>query len=227
MLFGSDISTAIENILAAPDKSLSLVTSIEDRKPQENQDPEATRSKKLEDLVFLNYFISNLRENLSGFNGKKAFLLAWIYQLTLFLTITVVFYTFINFELFIINSNNYSILGSPNSFDFFYYTIKSITFSNIETIQPISAIAKVIEILSFITLGIFSLIFVVSIIYSSRQEKFSENIKQAKDFCITQDKIISNHIREKYNTDIQTVINESSKIKASLENLKKVIEKLF
>ena len=34
-LFGSDISSAIENILAAPDKSLSLVTSIEDRKPQE------------------------------------------------------------------------------------------------------------------------------------------------------------------------------------------------
>ena len=144
-----------------------------------------------------------------------------IYQLTLFLTITVAFYTFVNFELFIINSNNYSIVGSPNSFDFFYYTIKSITFSNIETIQPISVIAKVIEILSFITLGIFSLIFVVSIIYSLRQEKFSENIKQAKDFCIAQDKIISNHIKEKYNTDIQTVINKSGKIKASLEILKK------
>ena len=226
-LFGADINKAIENILAAPDKGFTLVTSIEDRKTQENLNPEEIRSKKLEDLIYLNYFITYLRENLSGFSGKKAFLISWMYQLALFLTITVAFYTFVNFELFIISANNFHVVGIPKAFDFLYYTIKTITFSNIDNIQPITVIAKSVEILSFITLGIFSLIFTVSIIYSLRQERFNENIKQAKEFCLIQDKIISDHIKEKYNTDIQTVLNESSNIKDSLIKLKKVIERLF
>lgn len=226
-LFGADISKAIENILAAPDKRFTLVSSIEDRKTQENQNPDQIKSKKLEDLIYLNYFITYLRDNLSGFGGKKAFLISWVYQLTLFLTITVAFYTFVNFELYIINANNFDVVGIPKFFDFLYYTIKTITFSNIEIIQPLSVIVRVVEILSFITLGIFSLIFTVSIIYSLRQERFNENIKQAKEFCLIQDKIISDHIREKYNTDIQTVLNESSNIKNSLFKLKKVIERLF
>jgi hypothetical protein len=226
-LFGTDIDKVIEDIISTPEKGSFLIKTIEGQKALEKLESIEANNKKLEELIYLSSSILNLKENLSGFNGKRAFLISWIYQLVIFLLITLIFYTFVNFELFIINKSHFSTIGHPSLFDFFYYTIKTITFGNIEIIKPISVFARTIEILSFLTLGIFLFIIVISIFFSLKQDKLSENVKKATDLCVFQNKIIADHIKEKYKTDIQTVINESVKIRNSLENLKKVIQKLF
>jgi hypothetical protein len=226
-LFGADIEKSIDDIISSSDKGMFLINAIEDQKQDEKLSSDEAKQKKIERLILLNFFIFNFRENLSGFNGKKAFVLSWIYQLVCFFIGTLIFFTFINFELFLIDKHNFLIVGNPSVFDFFYYTIKTITFNGIESIIPSSVFARIFEIVSYITLGVFLLIIVTSVIFSLRQDRLSENIKKATDLCIQQNEIIDKYIKTKYQTDIQTIINESKNIKSSIVNIKKVIDQLF
>jgi hypothetical protein len=226
-LFGSDIEKAIDDIILSTEKGMFLVKAIEEQKQDEKLSEDDAKNKRIEKLILLNFFIVNFKDNLSGFNGKKAFVISWIYQLIGFFVTTLIFFTFINYELFSIDRQSFITTGQPLIFDFFYYTIKTVTFSNINDIIPSSIFAKSIEILSFLTLGVFLLIIVTSIIFSLRQDKLSENIRKATDLCVQQNEIIAQHIKSKYQTDIQSILNESSQIRTSLENIKIVIQKLF
>lgn len=226
-LFGINIENAIEGIIVSPTKNMFLIKSIEDQKIDEKLPEDEANIKRIEQFIWINYIISRFKDNLIGFNGKKAFIISWIYQLVGFFIITLLFYTFLNYELFNIDADNFIISSAPRLFDFFYYSIKTITFSNINILLPSSSIAKSIEILSFLTLGIFLLIFVISIIFSLRQDRISENIKKATDLCINQTQIIDEHLRIKYKTNIDAFIMESQRIKTSLENIRKIIDTLF
>jgi hypothetical protein len=226
-LFGADIEKSIDEILLSSDKGMFLINAVEEQKQDEKLSENDAKQKRLERLILLNFFIVNFRENLTGFNGKKAFVISWSYQLIGFFIVTLLFYTFVNYELFIIDKQNFLIVGNISIFDFFYYTIKTITFNGINNIIPSSIFARIFEIMSYVTLGVFLLIIVTSVIFSLRQDRLSENIRKATDLCIQQNKIIDQHIRIKYQTDIKTIIEESSNIKSSLENIKKVIDRLF
>lgn len=226
-LFGVDVDKVIQEFIICPDRGMLIVKSIEERKEDEKHSVDSVKMKRLKRLILLNYFIVSFKDNLNGFNGKKAFVISWMYQLLMFLIVTLMFYTFVNYELFIISKSNFTTIGNCTRFDFFYYTIKTITFSNIDNIVGLSVLARVVEILSFLTLGIFLFIIVTSIIFSLRQDRIGENVKKATELCVIQDKLIIEYIRNKYHTDIQTVLEESNNISASLNNLKNVIAKIF
>ena len=226
-LFGTAIDKSIGEYLESPTKKFSLVKTLEEQKSDKKLTEEEQKKKRLERLIIWNFVIESFSNNLNGFKGKKAFVISWIYQLIGFIAISLTFFTLINFELFLINNNHFTIIGNPKLFDFFYYTIKTITFNNIDNIMPLSSMAKIIEIFSFLTLGVFLLIFVTSVIFSLRQDRINENIKKATDLCIYQNEAIAEHIKLNYQTDITTVLNEAVNIRNSIENLKKVIEKIF
>jgi hypothetical protein len=149
------------------------------------------------------------------------------YQLLGFVLITVTYFTFLNYELFIIDNESFKTIGVPSLFDFFYYTVKSFIFSNIELILPVSILARIIEILSFLTIGIFVLIIVTSVIFSLKQDKINSNIQKATEVCISQNRYIADHIKLHYQIDLQTVLTEAGTIKTSIENIKRIIEKLL
>jgi hypothetical protein len=225
-LFGTDIESFIDGILISPASKTILISSIEGLRTSGRQSEEEVKGKKLERLYLISFFISSFKDNLIGFNGKKAFVISWIYQLIGFFIITVAYYTFANYELYQINSHNY-ITQVPSIFDFFYYTIKTITFSNIDIITPFSVLSKILEILSFFTLGIFLLIIGVSIFFTLRQDQLTENVRKATDLCISQNDLIIQYIKEQYKTDLETILKESSNIGSSLKSIKQVITKLF
>lgn len=226
-LFGVNAEKIIEGIAKSPEKGMVLIKFIDDLKIDEKIEEKEAEITRVERLIMLNFVISRLKENLDGVNWKKAFIISWIYQLLGFLTISLLFFTFINFELFRMSANNFHVINSPNIFDFFYYTIKSITFSSIDSIIPISTFARCVEIMSFLTLGIFLLMIVTSVLFSLRQDHLSENIKKATSLCIIQNDLIIEVIKEKYQTDIKTFVDESKKIKESLRNLKNILDKLW
>ena len=94
-------------------------------------------------------------------------------------------------------------------------------------IIPSSPLSKIIETFTFFTLGIFLLVIITSVIFTLRQDKINENISKASDLCLQQNKAIVEHIKEAYETDITTVLNESLVIKKSLESIKKTVGKIF
>ena len=175
----------------------------------------------------MNYFIEYIRSYLHGFNGKKAFIISWIYQLIGFILISIIYFTYMNFELYIINAQNFTVSKTPYLFDFIYYTIKTISFSNISTILPFSPLAKIIEIITWVSIDFLFLIIGISLIFSLRQEKIYDNMNKISVICIEQNKYIEEHITNNYHTDIHSVLIEASNIKASIEKIKKIIDRIF
>ncbi|MBA7586914.1 hypothetical protein ES708_28921 [subsurface metagenome] len=226
-LFGTNVEKSLDSLIKEPEKSYSYIKNFEENKSDEKLSDEEKKLKRVERLIIVNSIFEYLGTNLNSFKGKRAFVISWIYQLIGFVILTLTYYTFMNFELFIIDNSNFTTTIQPTIFDFFYYTIKTITFSNIESIVPVSVLARIIEILSFFTIGVFVLIIVTSVIFSIRQDRINDNIKKATEVCLSQNEFIAQHIKLQYSMDITTVFKEAKSIKESIDNIKKAIERIL
>ncbi|HCE57944.1 MAG TPA: hypothetical protein DER09_09015 [Prolixibacteraceae bacterium] len=226
-LFGANVEKSLDELIKQPEKSYSIIKSFEETKGDEKLLEDELKLKRVERLIIANTLIEYLGANLSGFKGKRAFVISWIYQLIGFVIITVTYFTFINFELFIVDNSSFKVTSDPTLFDFFYYTVKTFIFSNIELILPVGVLARIIEIISFLTVGVFILIIVTSVIFSLRQDRINANIQKATEVCLAQNRFIAQHIKLKYQMDIETVLIEASSIRNSIENIKRTIEKIL
>lgn len=226
-IFGADIDKKLDGLIKSPEQSFSIIKSFEEVKADEKLPEEEKNNKRIERLIIVNSIVEFLGANLNNFKGKRAFVISWIYQLIGFVFITFTFYTFLNYQLFHAFPENYEITGEPNLFDLLYYTIKTVTFGNIESISPVGYIARTIEVLSFLTVGVFILIIVTSVIFSLRQDKINANIQKATEVCIAQNKYIAKHIQLTYNVDINTVLKEASSIRNSVENIRRSFERIL
>lgn len=226
-LFGADIDKSLDFIIKQPEKSYAIIKSFEENKNDEKLVENEKTLKRVERLIIANSLIEYLGANLNGFKGKRAFVLSWLYQLIGFVIITVIYFTFLNFELYTVDNSSFNVTIETTLFDFFYYTVKTFIFANIETILPIGVIARIIEIISFLIVGVFILIIVVSVIFSLRQDKINENIQKATEACLAQNKFIVQLVKQKYQMDIETVLNEVGHIKYSIEKVKRTIEKIL
>lgn len=226
-LFGANVEKSLDELIKQPEKSYSIIKSFEETKGDEKLKDDELKLKRVERLIIANTLIEYLGANLSGFKGKRAFVISWIYQLIGFVIITVTYFTFINFELFIVDNSSFKVTSDPTLFDFFYYTAKTFIFSNIELIIPVGVLARIIEIFSFLTIGVFILIIVTSVIFSLRQDRINANIQKATEVCLAQNRFIAQHIKLKYQMDIETVLIEAGSIRNSIENIKRTIEKIL
>jgi hypothetical protein len=226
-LFGADIDKTLDQLIDSPEQSYKIIKSFEENKEDEKLPEDERNFKRVERLIIANSIVEFLGTNLSSFKGKRAFVISWIYQLIGFVFITFAFYTFLNFQLYHAFSDSFSVTVEPHFFDFLYYTIKTVTFGNIESLIPMSIVARIIEMLSFLTVGVFILIIVTSVIFSMRQDKINANIQKATKVCLAQNKYIVQHIQGKYNVDVNTVLNEVSSIRKSVENIRKSFERLW
>ncbi len=204
----------------------TLIKDLENQKEDEKLNENEKLHKRKIRLIRVNYFLEYLSQSLSGFRNERSYLKFCIFQLSLYFIITLSYFSFFNYELFKINNNNFIYLNNPTGFDFFYYTIKTITFGSIDSLKPNSVIAKIIEISSFLIMGVFLLIIVVSQLFSLKQQKFKKEIKMGIDACQSQSKLITKHLEVKYSIDINsahTEVNSDQFIK----DMKKILEQIF
>lgn len=228
-MFGSSIEASlVEYIEDGESSSMKFIESITKEIKEDEKIPEEERKKKkLRTLIMWNFGLNYISKNLNGFKGKKAYVLSWGLQLLYFLLISIIFFTFLNYQLFHINPSNYLVEGTPNLFEFFYYTFKTIPFDGIDSIKPNSELAKIIEIVSFSVIGVFILVIVASVIFSLRQDKIKENVELATQICNKQNQYIIKHVEDEFGVTIQSALKEFADIKKSVDNLKKIIDKLF
>ena len=149
-------------------------------------------------------------------------------QLALLFIVSVAFFTFINFQLFFIDHDNFLVKENHNIlFSFFHYTLKTIVFGDIENIKPNSIVAKCAEIASFLVIGLLILVVVLSVGVSLRQTKIKENIKLTSEIFKAQNQYIVKHIEDEFGLTIQAALKEFSDIKKSIGNLKELIDRIF
>ena len=227
-LFGANIETALEKVITQGTTNKSALIDSYIKQKEDDKLPVKERSKKqITRLVLANHALTFVSNNLNSYKGKRAYLIAWIYELFIFLLISIVFFWFVNYQIYLIDPTNFKLEGDPTKFEFFYYTLKTITFGDIPTILPNSVFSKAIEIASFFVVGIFILIIAASIIFSFRQDKMKENIELTTKICVDQNRIISEYMEKEFNTDVQSAVTEISTIKDSIDKLQRILKNVF
>lgn len=227
-LFGTSIESRIQKFAEnkSPGDSL-VVKSFIIQKDDEKLQQIERRDVQLRRSVIATFVIELLTERLNGYRGKQAYIVSWIFGAFVFLLYSIIFFWFLNFQLFKIDASNFSYKGTFPSFDFLYYTLKTITYSDIDLVKPISVIARIIETSSFFTIGIFALIIVVSIFLSMKQDKVKENVKLTTDMFNSENSSLSKYMQDEFGMELKTAIGEIKNIDTSLKNLKNFIDKMF
>jgi len=227
-LLGTDIEESIKKFIDNKSQENSFViNSFIIQKNDEKLQVIERREAQIRRTLMAKFVIEQLTNKLSGYRGRQAYLVSWIFGAIVFLVTSVIFFWFLNFQLFKIDTFNFTYKGTFPSFDFLYYTIKTITYGNIELISPISVLARISETTSFLTIGIFALVIVVSVFLSMKQDKVNENIKLTTDIFNSQNLILTNYMQDEFGMEISTAMNEIKNIDSSLKKLREFIDKIF
>lgn len=223
-LFGITFGENLNQISARPTK---LIDTIENVKDDDKLDSESKRLKRLERLIMVNTFLAHLTDRLVNFRGRKAYILFAIIQLAFYVIVAVLFFSFLNFELFKIDPKSFSLTIVPNFFDFFYYAIKNVTCSNPDNLKPVSLIAKSIEVWGFAVFSVFFFIIAVSHLISLRSQKIDQGLKIIAQNCEAQIFSIQEHVKATYQVEISQAVEEISSIKKSMEKLRRIIDQIM
>lgn len=225
-LFGSNVETIVDNLLKKGKENQSILISTFILKSSSGPDDE-TNTKNLTRLIMINFALDTIVSRLNDFRGKRAYVISLMYEFCIFLLSSIIFIWFINYELYQIDPTNYKTIGAPSGFEFLYYSIKNIAFSDIDAIKPFSWIAKSVEVFFYLVIGVLLFVVIVSLTYALRNERINENIKLTTKLCQDQNRIVQEYVIKAYGKDIQSAINEVSNIKKSLQRLSDIINKLF
>lgn len=227
-IFGTDIEEKIKSFVENknPEKSL-VITSYVIQKDDEKLQLGERRETQIRRTILANYALELLTKRLSGHRGKQAYMVSLIFGALIFLLTSTIFFWFLNFQLFKVNNLNFIYKGTFPSFDFLYYTFKTITFGDIELIKPNSVLARISETTSFLTIGIFALVVIVSIILSLKQDKMNENVKLTTDMFNSETLTLSKYMQDEFGMEIKTAMSEIKNIDTSLHNLKSFIDKIL
>jgi len=227
-LFGANLETTLGRIVSTDNNNKStIIESFVNQKTDEKLPAKEREKKRLTRLVLANHTLNFVSKNLNSYKGKRAYLVAWIYELFAFLAISIGYFWFINFQIFIIEPNNFITTEIPSKFEFFYYTFKTITFGDIPTIIPNTITSKVIEIMSFLVLGVFLLVIAASIFFSFRQDKMKENIDLTTKICENENKLIIDYMNSEFKTDVKGAMSEIKNIKDSMDSLQRILKNIF
>lgn len=227
-LFGNSIEEKLSELLkkSIPEESF-IVKSYINQKEDEKLEEGIKREKHLTRIVMANYTLNILNEKLSSFKTRKAFILMWLFKAGLFVFNSLLFFWFINIQLFGIDPSNFVYKGDFPAFDFFYYTLKTITYGDIALVQPNSTASRIVESASFLTIGLFFLVIIFSIVSSLHQEKVSENIKLTSAYFDKENEHLAIYIQNQFGMDIQAAMKDVKNIDTSFKNLKKLLDKFF
>jgi len=227
-LFNHDIQKEIRIRIQKNNSEDSLIVkSIILRDSDEKLEPDKRKEKIIRRSILANYALEEITSKLNSFKGKKAFLISWIFEAFMFLSYSIIFFWFLNFQLYKLSPSNFNYTGSFPIFDFLYYTLKTITFGDINIVKPISILARISEILSFLILGIFLLVIFISVIFSLKQETMAENVKLTTELFNSESNKLTKYFKDNFDMEIKAAANEIKNIDESLSNLKNIIDKII
>lgn len=227
-LFGTEIEESISSLIKNNTTENSLIIkSIIIQKDDEKLEISSRKDVQIKRTLMTNYAIELLTNRLNSYRGRQAYLVSWFIGAIIFLLYSIIFFWFLNIQLFKIDQSNFLYNGTLPSFDFLYYTLKTITFGDIELVKPLSILTRISEISSFFIIGIFILVVFVSVFLSMNQDKVNDNIKLTTELFKTENSILIEFLKNEYGMEIQTAFSEIKNIDLSLKKLKDIIDKIL
>lgn len=227
-IFGTTLEDAIEKIINRENKSDSfLLKSYIINKEDEKLELQTRREKQIRRVLIFNFCADLFKQKIIGQKGKQAYIISCLFGSLMFMFYSIIFFSFLNFQLYKLNPENFLYTGQYITFDFFYYTLKTITFGDIEIIKPISIMARILEICCFFIVGIFILVIFLSIILAMKQERLNENVQLTTKLIDSESLTVKNYIETEFGSNLHSLAKEVKNIDESLQNIKSYIDRLF
>ena len=227
-IFGNPLEKTIKGLINRENKDDSfLLKSFIINQEDQKLELEIRKEKQIRRVLMFNFCADLLKEKIIGHHGRQAYMISWLFGAFMFLIYSVLFFSFMNLELFKLDNLNFIYNGNYRTFDFFYYTLKTITFGDIEIVKPISIFARILEISCFFIIGIFLLIIFLSVILSMKQDRLNENLKLTTQLIDSESLVIKSYAESEFGEDLKSLAKDVKNIDDSIKNLKNFIEKLF
>jgi hypothetical protein len=111
--------TKIEEYFALDDPSnVPFIRDLENQKQDDKLSPQEKESRIKERLININYLFAYLTQTLNGFRNERSYIFFCLFQLLLYFSISVLYFAFLNFQVFQINNNLFAFFSIPSFFDF-------------------------------------------------------------------------------------------------------------
>lgn len=224
-----DISTieAMENYKSNKSFEKSLAKAYIIQKDDESLEISTRNEKQKKRTILALYAIRTFEEKIKDFKTTQAFTYLWLFKIIFIFVFSIGYFWIINYFLFLIQPDSFTYNGKTPAFDFLYYTFKTITFGDIELINPNSIISRSIEIISFIIFSIAILTYLLTIIISFKQESLKQKLHYSTELCKVEAEIVESYLTNELKSDFETGLNEYANIKDSLKKIRDIIDRIL
>lgn len=225
--FSEKLKSQLEEKENGKDKAMEQLQKMADNVGKKKMKKKVRKLKQMENVMTYYSFMSSFREEISSTRGKSSFILYWVFTFAFSLLLSLVLITFINYQIYLIDSNSFQTIGEVNFGEFIRYTFKCVTYGDIDEIKPNSSLTKIIEALTFIFIGILYLIIIVSFGYALRNSKIQEETNLVINYIDRNLQFTEEFTKKKFKKEVSVIIMEVSSIKKSYEEIKNLLNKLF
>ncbi|MGF7080544.1 hypothetical protein ABIB50_002898 [Mucilaginibacter sp. UYCu711] len=227
-LFGEIIEKKLKEFIQRNDTDESFVIkSYINQQGDDKLEVEIKKDKQITRSILAVTAFEIIAEKLNGFKTKQSYLLSSIIGAFWFLILSIVSFWFLNYQLYKVDPSNFNYNGNTPGFDFFYYTFKTITFGDIELVKPISIIARIVELSSFLIVGILFLVVIISVIFSMKQEQLQQDVKLTTELINCEKRILSKYFQNEFGVELTKAVSEMKNIDTSIKNLQNIIDKIL
>lgn len=225
--FGKNLKKELKNAEDKKEKQYKNLEKLIKNVDEKGMSPEEIEIKKISNIANYHAVLETVKDNLSSSKGKSAFLIYWLITFAISVLGSVLVLAFINYQIYLIDNDSFRTMADVNFGEFIRYTLKSLTYGDIDEIKPNNALTKILEGGTFFIIGVLYLMILLGFGYSFRNSKIEEETEIIVKVMDRHLEIARFFIQEKFDKDYYQITNEVISIKDSVNKIKLALERLF
>ncbi|KKT64993.1 MAG: hypothetical protein UW60_C0048G0002 [Candidatus Woesebacteria bacterium GW2011_GWA2_44_33] len=171
-------------------------------------------TSNLQTSVLFNRVCLFVSRKLRDYQNSGLNIVSYVLTILLLIVLTVFSFAVINFGLYKINGNFFSLSAASTFFTFFYYSFNNLLFNSIKEIVPTMPISQTVSMLeSFFAL--FVVVIFVALLLSVRSQRYAEELNEVIKGIKEQGTEMEGFIKDEYKINsIEDAMAELEKLKA-------------
>jgi hypothetical protein len=171
------------------------------------------RINSLQNLVLHNRICLFAAKRLNDYQNSGIIIISYLLTMLLLIIYSIISFSIINYGLFKIDANLYSITIKPSLFNFFYYSFNTILHSSISEIRAVMPLSQVTSMMELFVAFLIIIILISSLI-TYKNKKTTDAIGKVISEIEKEGKTIEALIQEEYKIiDINAAITELEQAK--------------
>ncbi len=185
---------------------------------------ETKKVNSIEQLVISHQVLSFISNRLNEFKQQRIYMMFSMLQILYTMFFSIFLISLINYTLYKLNPTNFLIKSPIEYFDFIYYSFHSALLNSVPNIEPISKVAKTVNMFApFIIL--FISLFLIALFFTTKSDKYREEIDDVIEFSTQKIVKIENIIQSVFKYNIPDAITKLKEAKSFFSGILDEVKK--